>query len=344
MSLRQDIGLISILAPCYNEEQTIPAFVQAITAVLESVAAEYEIIFVDDGSRDNTLNILLELIQTFADNKQGSIRLISLSRNFGKEAALTAAFDAAAGDVVIPIDVDLQDPVELIPQMLEKWRQGADVVLARRKDRQSDSLFKNMAAHLFYKLIAALSHHQIPVDVGDYRLLDRKVVESIRQMPERTRFMKGILSWPGFNTETLEFNRAPRYAGRSHWPFWKLFNHALDGIFSFSTAPLRMWSYIGFALSFVSLLYFLFIVLRTLILGVDVPGYASIVSIILFFSGINLIGLGILGEYVGRIFIEVKQRPIYLIRLKAGFDALAKNAQANNAQANNAQAKNTKKK
>jgi len=316
MNKRNGISLISILVPCYNEQSSIDPFMAAITPVLKSIGADYEIIFVDDGSLDQTLQKIAGLTE---ENKH--IKVISLSRNFGKEAALTAALDVASGDIVIPIDVDLQDPVDLIPDMVEKWKQGADVVLAQRTDRASDGIIKKGLVKIFYKLISSLSSTPMPENVGDFRLMDQVVVQSIKQLPEKTRYMKGLLSWPGFNTETVQFSRPERAAGRSKWPLWKLFNHALDGIFSFSTAPLRIWTYIGLVISLFSLFYLLFIVFRTLIMGIDVPGYASLLSIILFFSGINLIGLGVLGEYLGRVFIEVKQRPIYQVKLKIGFDS-----------------------
>jgi len=315
MTDRENPKLISILVPCYNEQDSIGVFITQIIPVLESILDDYEILFIDDGSHDNTLKILIELT-----HKNSHISVISLSRNFGKEAALTAGLDHVAGDAIIPIDVDLQDPVGLIPEMIEKWKAGADVVLARRMDRTSDSLFRRWTSRFFYKLISFLSSTPIPRDVGDYRLMDRVVVDSICLLPEKNRFMKGILSWPGYDTETVEFSRPERSSGQSKWRLWKLFNHALDGVFSFSTAPLRMWTYIGLVLSFFSLCYLIFVVVKTLILGIDLPGYASIVSIILFFSGVNLIGLGILGEYLGRVFIEVKQRPVYLIKRKIGFD------------------------
>ncbi|MBT3205297.1 MAG: glycosyltransferase family 2 protein [Gammaproteobacteria bacterium] len=307
--------LISILVPCFNEQDSISGFMATISPVLESLQENVEILFIDDGSTDETLKLLSRLA---GQNQQ--VKVISFSRNFGKEAALTAGLDLVTGDAVIPIDVDLQDPVELIPQMIEKWKAGADVVLARRLDRPSDSFIKRLAVNIFYKLISFLSSTPIPRDVGDYRLMDRKVVDSICLLPERNRFMKGILSWPGYETEVIDFSRPDRATGRSKWRSWKLFNYALDGIFSFSTAPLRMWTYAGLVLSFFSLCYLIFIVAKTLIFGVDLPGYASVVSIILFFSGINLVGLGILGEYLGRVFIEVKQRPVYLIKRKIGFD------------------------
>ncbi len=306
--------LLSILVPCYNEQDTIELFINEIKPILSSLSCNHEIIFIDDGSADST-----QLLLTRICENDPSIKAIALSRHFGKEAALTAGLDVVEGDAVIPIDVDLQDPVQLIPEMVSKWKDGAEVVLAKRIDRRAESLFRRMTARVFYKLIAFLSASPIPRDVGDYRLMDKVVVSAIRQLPEKNRFMKGLLSWPGYTTEVVEYSRPQRATGTSKWRAWRLFNHALDGIFSFSTAPLRMWTYIGMFLSFFSLMYLLFIVFKTLIFGVDLPGYASIVSIILFFSGINLIGLGILGEYLGRVFIEVKQRPVYLIKRKIGF-------------------------
>lgn len=306
--------LISILVPCYNEQDSVYHFFTEISPILDALEQRHEILFVDDGSVDETLKILSDLAR---QNK--SVRVIALSRNFGKEAALTAGLDFASGDAVIPIDVDLQDPVDLIPLMVEKWLAGADVVVARREDRKAESLFRRSTARVFYKLLSFLSSSPIPRDVGDYRLMDRVVIEGVRQLGERNRFMKGLFSWPGFNTEVVEYSRPKRSTGQSKWRVWRLFNYALDGIFSFSTAPLRMWTYIGLVLSFFSLAYLVFIVVKTWLFGVDLPGYASIVSIILFFSGINLIGLGILGEYLGRVFIEVKQRPVYLIKKKIGF-------------------------
>jgi polyisoprenyl-phosphate glycosyltransferase len=305
--------LISVLVPCYNEQENIQRFYDEISPVLNGLEEDYEILFIDDGSNDNSLPILSVLAQ-----KIDQVKVISLSRNFGKEAALTAGLDHARGDAVIPIDVDLQDPVSLIPQMIEKWTNGAEVVIARRVDRTADSIYRRTTARLFYKLMSLLSATPIPRDVGDYRLMDRVVVDAVAQLSERSRFMKGLFSWPGYNTEEISYTRQQRNSGRSKWHSWRLFNYALDGIFSFSTAPLRMWTYIGLLLSMFSMLYLIFILVKTMMYGIDLPGYASIVSIILFFSGINLIGLGILGEYLGRIFMEVKQRPVYLIRKKIG--------------------------
>lgn len=306
--------LISILVPCFNEQENIQRFMLEITPILKSLEERHEILFIDDGSQDNTLPILSLLAQ-----QDEAIKIISLSRNFGKEAALTAGLDHALGDAIIPIDVDLQDPVSLIPKMIEKWNDGADVVIAKREGRSADTLFRRVTARVFYKLMSYLSSTPFPRDVGDYRLMDRVVVEAVRNMGERNRFMKGLFSWPGFNTEVISYQRPQRVEGGSKWHTWRLFNYGLDGIFSFSTAPLRMWTYIGLLLSIFSMASLIYIIVKTLVFGVELPGYASLVSVILFFSGVNLIGLGILGEYMGRIFIEVKQRPIYIISKKIGF-------------------------
>ncbi len=306
---------VTLLVPCFNEQDNIEIFYNALKPVVDALDADYEMLFVDDGSQDDSLALLGLLAE-----RDVRVKVVSLSRNFGKEAALTAGLDYASGDGVIPIDIDLQDPVELIPDMVALWCQGADVVLARRRERREDGWFRRFWAGFFYRLIARLNDAPFHKDVGDYRLLDRVVVDAVRQMREKSRFMKGLFSWPGFRTQVIEYDRPPRFQGRSKWHWWKLFNYALDGVFSFSTAPLRIWTYIGGAMSLFSLNYLLYIVIKTLLYGVDLPGYASIVSIVLFFSGINLIGLGIIGEYLGRVFIEVKQRPLYLVRETRGFD------------------------
>ncbi len=316
--MERSTGLISIAVPCFNEQHSLQPFMQAITPVLESTGHDYEILFVDDGSKDDTLAMLIALAHS-----NPHVKVLGLTRNFGKEAALTAALDFVSGDAVIPMDADLQDPVELIPQMVEKWEAGTDVVLARRTSRPEDSAIRRGAARVFYRLIARLSAFPIPENVGDFRLMDRKVVECVRQLPEKTRYMKGILAWPGFHSEIIEFVRPERHSGSSKWALWKLFNLGLEGVFSFSTAPLRIWTYLGFALSVFSLGYLCWIVVKTLIFGVDWPGYASTLSVILFFNGIILIGMGILGEYLGRVFIEVKNRPVYLLGIKAGFESLS---------------------
>ena len=299
---------ISIIAPCYNEEETIEPFLRRIEEILTQINEPYEIVFINDGSKDNTLNILLNAKQNFKN-----IRIINFSRNFGKEAALTAGLDKARGEAAIPIDVDLQDPPELIKELVAKWREGYDVVLAKRADRTSDSFSKRVSADLFYKLNGKISNVDIPNNVGDFRLMSKRVVEALKQLPENQRFMKGLFAWVGFKTTVIEYAREKREAGQSSFNGWKLWNFALDGITSFSTLPLRIWLYIGALVSFLSFLYGSFIILKTLIFGVDLPGYASLAVIMLFLGGIQLIGIGILGEYIGRIYSESKRRPSYII-------------------------------
>lgn len=300
--------IISIIAPCYNEEETIEPFLRRIEEILTQINEPYEIVFINDGSRDNTLNVLINAKQNFKN-----IRIINFSRNFGKEAALTAGLDKARGEAVIPIDVDLQDPPELIKELVARWREGYDVVLAKRADRTSDSFAKRVSADLFYKLNGKISNVDIPNNVGDFRLMSKRVVEALKQLPENQRFMKGLFAWVGFKTFAIEYVREKREAGQSSFNGWKLWNFALDGITSFSTLPLRIWLYIGALVSFLSFLYGSFIILKTLIFGVDLPGYASLAVIMLFLGGIQLIGIGILGEYIGRIYSESKRRPSYII-------------------------------
>ncbi len=304
---------LSIVVPVYNEEDVIGTFLEQIIPIVQSVTANFEIVFVNDGSRDRTYAIIEEVHQ-----RDPRIRGLDLSRNFGKEAALSAGLDHAIGDAVIPIDVDLQDPPTLIPEMVERWRQGYDTVVAVREDRASDTWLKRTSANLFYRLMGRLSVVPIPPNAGDFRLLDRQVIEALQKLPERTRFMKGMFAWVGFSEYRIGYIRQPRALGTSKWRYWKLWNFALEGIFSFTTLPLRIWTYFGFLVSSLSFVYILFIIARTLIYGVDVPGYASLVVLLVFFSGINMVGLGILGEYVGRIFIETKRRPVYLVRRTTG--------------------------
>lgn len=299
---------ISIICPCFNEQEVVEHFTQKISAILHATGFSFELIFINDGSTDNTLARLYELA---AQNSY--IRVLNLSRNFGKEAALTAGLDHAHGEVVIPIDADLQDPPELITQFIEKWQQGYDVVLAKRVDRSQDSWAKKLSANLFYKFHNLIANVPLPDNVGDFRLMTQRVVESIRKLPENQRFMKGLFSWVGFKTAVIEYQRPARAAGRTSFNGWKLWNFALEGITSFSTAPLRIWLYLGLLISAIAFIYGSFIVVKTLIFGISLPGYASMITLILFFGGIQLIGLGVMGEYIGRLYIESKRRPIYLI-------------------------------
>ena len=310
-----DQPYLSVVVPVFNEVDALPHFFKRITPVLVSTGLTYEVICVNDGSGDNTLALLKSLRQTYPE-----IKVIDLSRNFGKELALTAGLEACAGDIVVPIDVDLQDPPELIPDMIAKWQEGFDVVLGIRSDRSTDTFMKRFTASSFYKLFSRVSDVELPDNAGDFRLMDRRVVDALKRLPERTRFMKGLFAWLGFKTTKLFFKRENRVAGDGKWGSWKLWNFALDGIFSFSTTPLRIWTYLGFSLSALSALYLLFVVVNTLLYGNAVDGYPSLVAITLFFNGATLMGLGVLGEYIGRIFLETKRRPLYLVREKIGFD------------------------
>lgn len=304
-----DFVELSIIVPFYNEESNIDHFFKRICFVLHNLGISYEIICIDDGSRDHTLQCLREHHQ-----QNSAIKIVSFSRNFGKEIALTAGIDHAQGKAIIPIDADLQDPPELIEQLVAKWREGYDIVYAERQSRLDDSWLKRTTAKAFYYTIAKLSAVEIPANVGDFRLLDRRVIEALKQMPERTRFMKGMFAWVGFKQCSVLYDRQPRYQGKSKWNYWKLWNFALDGIMSFSVVPLKIWTYIGFTLSFLSFLYATYLIILTMIVGITVPGYISLMVVILFLGGIQLIGLGIIGEYLGRIYEEVKQRPLYLVQ------------------------------
>jgi len=300
--------VISLICPCYNEEAVIEKFIDEVSTVLKNINKSYEIIFINDGSKDNTFETLLSIKKRYEH-----IRILNLSRNFGKEAALTVGLDNAIGEVVIPIDVDLQHPPELIFEFIQKWQEGYDVVLAKRKSRDTEGILKKISTRLFYSFQHKISEIFIPEDVGDYRLMSRKVVEAIKKLPENQRFMKGLFAWVGFKTVTVEYEVLERYAGESTFNGWKLWNFALDGITSFSTIPLRVWFYIGVFISFLSFLYGSSIILKTVLLGVDVPGYASLMTSILFLGGIQLMGIGVLGEYIGRIYMESKGRPVYIV-------------------------------
>lgn len=308
--------LISILVPMYNESSVVDTFFETLKERLKEDLAQFEYICVDDGSKDDTLQRLLK--RAAEDSR---IKVIALSRNFGKEAAMSAALDHAQGDACIPMDADLQDPPELVNQMIQVWQGGVDVVLARRANRDCDSALKRNTAKLFYRFFNAVSEYPIPAHVGDYRLMSRRVVEVVKQLPERERFMKGIFSWPGFHSETIEYVRAERTAGVSKFNYWKLWNFALSGITSFSTIPIRVGTYVGLLLSACAFIYAAYIVMRTLISGIEVPGYASLVTIILFLGGIQLCVMGLLGEYLGRVYQEVKRRPTYVIDKLVGFEA-----------------------
>jgi len=305
---RPDKPSLAVIAPVYNEADAIPLFLEAMTPVLNQTGSDWHIYFINDGSQDDTLSILLEMA-----TKSHRIRIINLARNFGKEAALTAGIETIDADAVVIIDVDLQDPPELIIDFVQKWREGYDVVYGVRASRLDDTALKRSTAGLFYRIFNKLSRTKIPENVGDFRLMDRRVVEAVRQLPERNRFMKGLLSWVGFPSVAVPFHRSARAAGQTKFKLSSLWNFALDGLFSFSTMPLKAWTYVGGLLAVSAGGYATFIIGRTLLFGNDVPGYASLMVVLLTASAAQLLSLGIIGEYIARLTIEAKQRPVYLI-------------------------------
>jgi glycosyltransferase involved in cell wall biosynthesis len=309
--------LISIVVPVKNEEAAILPFVERVSAILDDVArsGSWEILFVDDGSTDQTLAAIIG-----ARLREPRVRALSLSRNFGKEAALSAGLDHARGQAVVPMDVDMQDPPEVLPEMVAKWREGYEMVFGVRRCRASDSFAKRLTAGLYYRAHNMVSQDKIPENAGDFRLLDRKVVEVIRALPERNRFMKGLFAWAGFRQAAVEYDRVEREHGASKFNYWKLWTLALDGITSASTVPLRIWSYVGAFVALFAMAYASFIAILTIFYGISVPGYASIMVSVLFLGGVQLISLGVLGEYVGRILTETKQRPLYVVRESIGVD------------------------
>jgi len=300
---------IAIVIPAYNEEDNVEIAYKRLKEVLDFTNYDYELIFVDDGSKDNTLSKLLELYE-----KDKKVKVISLSRNFGKEIALSAGLDYVDADAVIPFDVDLQDPPEVIPKLIAKFEEGYDVVNAVRIKREGETFLKRFTSKAFYKIINILSDIEIPQDVGDFRLISKAALNAVKQIRERKRFMKGIFAWVGFKTTSVYYERAPRYAGKTKWNYFKLINLAIEGITSFSIAPLRLASLLGLFVSFVAFLYAMWIIIQKLVYGNPVKGYPSIMVAILFLGGVQLITIGIIGEYVGRIYEEVKQRPLYIVK------------------------------
>jgi glycosyltransferase involved in cell wall biosynthesis len=300
--------LVSLVVPVFNEDESIDLYLDTVVPLMDRDGFRFEIVFVNDGSRDDTLGHLL-----YRGEHDHRIRVVNLSRNFGKEAALTAGIDHARGDVIVPMDIDLQDPPDLIEPFMARWREGYDIVYGVRTQRAWDTATKRVSANWFYWAFNAMSPVRIPPNVGDFRLVDRRAVEVLRQLPERNRFMKGLFAWVGFNAIGVPYERPPRAAGASKFNLWRLWNFALDGVVSFSTAPLRAWFYVGVAIAAVAILYALFIVTRVLIFGIDTPGYASLLIAVLLMGAIQLLSLGIIGEYLGRLFVEVKGRPIYVV-------------------------------
>lgn len=300
--------VLSIIIPVFNEREVLPLCLQRLNAVVRQLDVTTELLFVDDGSCDGSAEYLTAQLAIDA-----AIRIIRLSRNFGKEATLTAGLDYAKGDAIIILDADLQDPPELIPEMVKEWCKGSDVVLMQRCSRAHESWFKRTTAHLFYRLLQELSHSHIPIDTGDFRLMSRRAVDALKQLPERNRFMKGLFAWVGMPTVVLKYDRNPRAAGKSKWDYLGLLQLALEGITSFSTSPLRWVMVLGMIAALIGGAFGLWIAFKAFILGNPVHGYPSLVSIITFLGGIQLIALGIVGEYVGKTYIEAKQRPNYLI-------------------------------
>jgi glycosyltransferase involved in cell wall biosynthesis len=294
--------------PVFNEEESIDIFLAAVVPLLDRASLNFEILFVNDGSRDETLARLLDCAM-----RDRRLRIVNLSRNFGKEAALTAGIDTARGDVLIPMDVDLQDPPELIEPFIARWREGYDIVYGVRATRDQDTAAKRISAGWFYRAFNSMSPVRIPPNVGDFRLVDRRAIEVLRQLPERSRFMKGLFAWVGFNAIGVPYERPHRAAGSSKFNLWRLWNFALDGVVSFSTVPLRASFYGGLAIAAVAFLYVLFIAARVLLFGIDTPGYASLLIAVLSLGAIQLVSIGVIGEYLGRLFLEVKGRPIYVV-------------------------------
>jgi glycosyltransferase involved in cell wall biosynthesis len=305
--------LLSIVVPIYNESPNLDGFFGRLIPALESTGEAFEVICIDDGSRDDSVAKLKQKNQ--ADPR---IKLLVFSRNFGKEAALSAGLANATGDAVIPIDADLQHPPEIIPAMVAKWREGYDVVYAVRRERTGQGLLSRLQAHAFYWVFDKLSEVPLPREVGDFRLLDRKVVDAINAMPERTRFMKGIFAWVGFRQVGLPYDQEERQHGESSFSAMRLLRFAFDGLVAFSDMPLRMWTVIGAVVSGFAFFYIVVRLIRTLLYGIDVPGYESIIVIMLFLGGVQLITLGIIGHYLGRVFNEVKGRPLYIVRERLG--------------------------
>lgn len=312
---------ISVIVPVLNEQDTIALFVKTCAPMLESVcrdqlkAGSYEIIFVDDGSVDATR---LAVLDAARDNP--AVKLVRFSRNFGKEAALAAGFRHASGDAVIPMDVDLQDPPEVVPRMVEEWLKGAEIVNAIRRRRDTDTAVKRFTARLFYKLYNRIADIPIKADVGDFRLLDRAVVETLNELSEGSRFTKALYSWVGYRNVDIEYDRALRSGGDSKWSYRRLIRFALDGLVGSTTAPLRVWSYVGLLIGFLAFAYAAVVIVKTAVFGVDVPGYASTLVTVLLLGGLNLLSLGIMGEYIGRMSQEVRNRPLYVVRETHGLD------------------------
>jgi len=312
--LRNKSIYISCIVPVFNEEAVVCKFIEALHGVLQQLTDRFEIIIIDDGSRDQTINLVRDIAQEY------NVKLLGLSRNFGKEIALTAGLEHSSGDVAIILDADFQHPLEMIPEFLQYWSQGFDMLYGVRTTRESESYIKRKFANLFYWLMQKITKINIPNNAGDFRLLDRKIINALREFPERTRFMKGLYAWVGYPSIGIPFEVKDRAAGESSWRFSKLTELAITGITSFSDVPLRVWGLIGFFISLFAMIYAIYVVTVTLIYGADLPGFPTLAVAIMFLGGIQLLSIGILGEYIARIFTEVKHRPKYLLHRKEGFD------------------------
>jgi glycosyltransferase involved in cell wall biosynthesis len=307
---------LSVVVPCFNEQDVIATTHARLAAALRAIpGAEPEILYVDDGSRDRTLELLRGLAAG-----DGAVRVVALSRNFGHQKAITAGLESATGDAVVLIDADLQDPPEVIGEFVARWRAGIDVAYGVRRHREGESGFKLFTAHLYYRLMGRVSDHEIPFDAGDFRLLDRAVVDALSRMPERDRFMRGMIAWIGFRQEAVEYDRAARAAGETKYPFRRMVRFALDGMFSFSTTPLRLATYLGFVASGLAVVGVFWALYVRLVTHAAIPGWATLWISVLFLGGVQLVSLGVIGEYIGRIYGEVKERPLYFVRERIGFD------------------------
>ena len=300
---------LSVVVPAYNEQEVLPEFHRRITAVLDTIQGRCEIVYINDGSRDDTLQVMLELRA-----RDARAVIVDLSRNFGKEIALTAGLDYARGDAIVVIDADLQDPPELIPEMIKEWEAGYDVVFAKRTLREGETWFKKATAKIFYRLMQRVSRVEVPSDTGDFRLLSRRALDALKQLREHHRFMKGLFAWIGYPSKAVLYRRDARFAGETKWNYWKLWTLAIEGFTSFTTAPLKVATYVGVLVAFSSFLFALFIIYKTLVYGNSVTGYPSLMVVVLFLGGMQLMALGIIGEYLGRMFMETKQRPLYLLK------------------------------
>lgn len=299
---------LTVVVPAYNESEGLRAFHARLTAVFNTLDLECAVLYVDDGSGDDTYAIMRDLAASDA-----RVATLRLSRNFGKELALTAGLDHAEADAVVVIDADLQDPPELIPTFVEHWRDGFDVVYGTRASRAGETRFKKFTASTFYRVIGRLSDTPVPRDTGDFRLLSRRALDALKQVRERQRFMKGLFTWVGFRQKAVIYARDERFAGATKWNYWKLWNFAIDGITSFSGAPLKVATYAGIGVALLAFLFGMWIIGKALLLGDPVKGYPSIMVAVLFLGGVQLMALGVIGEYLGRLYVEAKQRPLYLV-------------------------------